>query len=144
MFKMNCKFTTDKGTLKGGSVVDKKELKKHFTQDEIDGYIDDGLISALNVPESGKEDEPILEELLDADKQTLTVAKLKQVCEHYKLDTKGNKDALIERIEAFETLLELDLDDSSDEEVKQVAQYYEVDMSLDREAMLEAIEEASA
>lgn len=145
MFKMLCKFTTDKGTLRGGAVVDKKELRKYFSQDEIDGYVDDGLILELEIPATNEAgDEPTLEELLDSDKQTLKVDYLKQVCEHYKLSTSGLKDDLIERIEAFETLLELDLEGMEESDVKQIASYYEVDTSLDIGAMIEAIEEASA
>lgn len=143
MYKINCKFTTDQGALLGGTLVEEKEMKKHFSQGEIEEYIEDGLITKFDFPQDGTENEPTLEELLEAEPKTLKVDYLKQACEHYKLSTAGKKDDLIARIEAFELLLESDLEEIEDHELRQVAAYYEVDETLESEEMIEAIEEAS-
>jgi len=145
MFRIHCKFTTDKGALNAG-LVDEKEIKKHFKKDEIDGYIEQGLISKVemptDVPTEGNDDVDV-EALIELPKEGLKVAELKRVCEYYKLSTTGNKDALIERIEHFETLLELDLEELEDDDLKLLANFSGVDMELDRDAMIDALEEKS-
>ena len=149
MFKMHCKFTTDKGTLAGGSVVDKKTLKKHFSQDEIEGYIEEGLISEIKMPETtatqkGGEEEMTLEQMIESPKSSLKSAQLNAVCESYGLDTDGNMPERIKRIESFEALLDSDLSELDEEELNQVAVYYGVDTGLDETVKIQAIEEASA
>ncbi len=149
MFKMHCKFTTDKGTLDGGSVVDKKTLKKHFSQDDIDGYMEEGLISEIKMPETtavkkDSDDDMTLEEMLEAPKGSLKSAQLNAVCDSYGLETEGNMPERVKRIEAFESLLDADLSELDEEELDQVAIYYGVDTELDEIVKIQAIEEASA
>ena len=144
MYKINCKFTTDQGTLKGGTLVEEKELKKHFSTDEIEEYIELGHIARVDIPEMNDSSTgATLEELLEAETSELKIIQLKKLCEHFKLDTKGKRDVLIQRIEDFEKLLDLPLESMEDTDVKQVAAYYEVDTSLELEEMIDAIEEAS-
>jgi len=144
MLKLHCKFTTTKGTLRAG-VVAKKEVQKYLSKSEIEKFTEEGLIEVIEIPEmTASVDAMSLEEMLDADKQELKVAELKQVCEHYKLEKSGNKDDLVERIATFEVLLDADLDEMDEEDVKKVASYYEVDTALALDEMIDAIEEVSA
>lgn len=143
MFKITCKFTTDKGTLKGGSVIDRKELDKHFTKKEQKTYMDAGLIAGISVHTSGKDSEKTLEELLETeDKNSLKSSELDTVLEHYGLDKTGNKSKKVENIHAFEEALDGDISELDDAMLLQVAVYCKVDATLEREEMVEAIEEA--
>lgn len=143
MFKINCKFTTGKGTL-GAGVVGEKELKKFFKKTEIDQYIKDGYISVLEMHSVIEgEDIASIDSLLDAETTDLKLEELKRVCEHFRLPVSGNKDELVARIEHFETLLEGDLEEMEEADMKLLAVFAGVDTALDRDAMILAIEEAS-
>ncbi|DAB41128.1 MAG TPA: hypothetical protein CFH81_02180 [Sulfurovum sp. UBA12169] len=145
MFRVKCKFTTPKGSLKGGSVVDQKELDKHFSKKEQESFIGDGLIVPIVIGDAPKADHAwrTLEELLDTeDKNDLRVPEIDTILEHYGLDKTGNKAEKVNRIDLFEEALDSDISELDDAMLLKVAAYCKVDTALEREEMVEAVEEA--
>jgi len=143
MYRVKCRFRTDEGVLDAG-IVSEKELKKHFSKDELSGYIEDGLVEKIEADGTPEDEGFDIEALLDADKHSLKYDELKEVCKHYGIAAKGKKDDLIASIEEFEALLDAGSDDLEGDELKAVAAYLGVDTSLDEDAMREAIDALEA
>ena len=143
MYRLKCRFVTDEGRLDAG-IVGEKELRKHFSKEEVEKYIGSGLIVKIEADGVPADTGFDIDALLEADKHSLKYDELKEICKHYGISAKGKKDELIASIEEFETLLEMDADDLEGDELKAVAAYLGVDVSLDDDAMRDAIDEVEA
>lgn len=121
------------------------KLVKAHGEEMIDALISQGLASTVDSPQlddTTPQARPI-EELLDAQRDTLKSDELTELCKHYGLPHGGNKQDKLDRVAGFEDALDADLSTLEAETLDSVAAYFGVDAELDTEAKIAAIEEAA-
>ena len=140
MFRVLTKLTTTKGSLVTGRVLSEKEVKSLLSKDEIAEQIELGnlvkiVVESVDAPKTKETEVVNIEKLVEVEeKSSLTVAELRRVAEHYKIDETGKKDILLENIAKFEEILDTtELETLSDDELDAMARYMDVSLDLSRE-----------